>query len=174
MRILLDCDGILADFVGATLDYLNMGPVVKGYMLTPDQVDGCDIAKSLGLDDFDSGRLYSHWRSAGFASALKPYYGAKDFVRELRKRGDVVVVTTPLKDSLTWCWERTAWLSRHYGLTDVVFTRDKSLVSGDVLIDDHPTQLQNFPGRRILLDRPWNRSADLPRVYSYSEILGAL
>jgi len=167
MRILLDCDGVLADFVGSVLGRLP-------WVLKHEHVTCMDIQKSLDLGPTYTAMLNHELRRQGFASLIRPLHGSKKFVRELKKRGEITVVTRPMTDSPTWVWERVGWLYKHFGLERIEFTDRKDLVPGDVLIDDDPENLVRFPGRRILLDQPWNRGADLPRVYSYNEILGEL
>ena len=167
MNILLDCDGILADFVGSVLRLLPGD-------LTHEHVTSMDIQKSLALGPSNIAMLTRELCGQNFASLIKPLHGSKKFVRELKKRGEITVVTRPMTNSPTWVWERIGWLYKHFGLEHIEFTDRKDLVPGDVLIDDDPENLVTFPGRRILLDQPWNRGADLPRMYSYNEILGAL
>ncbi len=176
-RILLDVDGVLADFVSETLGYLR-----RTWKLdyTADDITQWDICESLKLPVHVQEALKRRWRTIGFCAALEPYAGAKDFVRQLREIGPVICVTSPMNDSRTWASEREQWLVNHFGfrLEEVVSIRDKSIVSGDVMIDDSAVNLlTTIAPTRILFDRPWNRAdvaLQFTRAHSYQEILGLL
>lgn len=71
-------------------------------------------------------------------------------------------------------------MADHFGFQskDVIFSKRKDLIRGDVLIDDGPQNLQHFAGWRVLVDRPWNQDADARgfdwRCRTYSQILDAV
>jgi 5'(3')-deoxyribonucleotidase len=70
----------------------------------------------------------------------------------------VVAVTAPLAESDFWTFERARWLGRRgFRKEDIVFASDKSLVTGDVLIDDGQHNIDSFRGPGVLIARPWNR-----------------
>lgn len=154
MKILLDCDGVLADFVGATLDVLRRD---CGLSFTADEVTRHDICTTLRLPTNEVAHVKSVWRSLGFASSIEPYPEALAGVESLKKLGEIVVVTAPMAHSLTWAGEREQWLAWHFGLTDIISTREKQHVVGDVMIDDMMENLLTSPARsRVLFRRPWN------------------
>ncbi len=163
MKLLLDCDGILSDFVGASLRYLQQA---HGLKFTPEQVTEHDICKALSLDNITAIWLQHEWRMPGFCLGIEPYPGSKDFVESLKQLGDIVVVTAPMAAARPWMYERLEWLEYHYGLTDVVFTKHKHHVAGDVMIDDNEGNLLTSLAKyKVLFRRPWNQTAGADSTY---------
>jgi 5'(3')-deoxyribonucleotidase len=158
VRILLDVDGVLADFPSTALRYINER-AGREYLLG--DIEEHDILKALCLthwqDDFD------RWCSeTDVCRELEPYDGARAFVDALREIGEVVCVTSPYGAVPTWQHSRLAWLKEHVGIEkrDVVFCKRKELVRGNLLIDDKIENVEAFGadggGMGLLFTRPWN------------------
>ena len=176
--ILTDVDGVLLDFTGAVCDALGC-PVETvteynlGSCLTPEQMKTVEKLS----------------RQRGFCSVIPWYPGARDFLAALLTWGDVYAVTAPWK-AVTWAWERTQVLSSHLSPSRVlsVPAEAKSLVRGDVLLEDNPkigaAWLERHPGGLVILfDRPWNRPTSresyaahprMKRVGTYDQALSLL
>ena len=45
-------------------------------------------------------------------------------------------------------------------------TSRKYLIRGDILFDDSPGVLGNFPGIRVVMDRPYNQQVEGFRIYN--------
>lgn len=135
-RVLLDCDGILANFVDAAIAMIN---AEFGHSFTPADVTRFDIAGSLGLTP-DQASLFK--RRIGeiqdFARHLKPYDGAREGVALLRAVADVYIVTSPWNSNPTWMHDREWWLDKHFGIkhANVIHTSAKHVCVGDVFVDD--------------------------------------
>jgi len=171
-RILLDVDGVLADFVTPAAKWARRNGHRNAYH---DNCTKWDVLESWGLQAFQP-QFDQFCSRKGFCKSLPVYPGAVEFVEQLRRLGEVIVVTSPLSCSPYWCHERTIWLAEHFGFRskDVIFAKRKELVCGDVLIDDGPHNLETFANFRLLLDRPWNRESTPPRTLrrrNYQEIL---
>ena len=86
--ILLDVDGVVADFEGA----VRCTVAEVGYVLPT--LTEWNFTANLSAEVFD------HYRDRasqpGWCAAIEPYPGAERFVAELRTLGDVVAVTAPL------------------------------------------------------------------------------
>lgn len=135
-RVLLDCDGVLADFIGGALRIVN---TMLGTGYVPTDVTEFDFTKSLGLPAraaADVKRMIG--ATHGFAASLAVLPGAVDGVRRLREVADVYVVTSPWNSNPTWMSEREAWLDRHFAIPhrQVIHTAAKHICVGDVLVDD--------------------------------------
>jgi 5'(3')-deoxyribonucleotidase len=174
-RILLDIDGVCADFIGACCAKVSAPPY--NYAVTPADVTHFQLEKC--LPNSIANLMFSFASMEGFCEELPWYPGAKEFVAELHKLGEVVVVTSPLKSSRTWCWERRQWLLGH--VNKIVHTQHKEMVYGDVLIEDslsnaHKWSNAHRAGKVVLVDRPWNQDVFDGfgvRVKSYEEALKA-
>jgi 5'-nucleotidase len=81
--------------------------------------------------------------SRGFYRNLPPVPGAIKAVTDLLAEGfGVYICTSPLEQYQHCVLEKYEWVEEHLGsefTTRVILTRDKTLVRGDVLIDDKPT-----------------------------------
>lgn len=185
-RILVDCDGVLADFLSDALKIINRKTKRKGKdRFTEDHITQWDICGSVGMP-----HLWSEINKAasrkGFCRKIKPYEHAKDGIALLRSAGEVFVVTSPLSTP-HWTYERGQWLDEHFSVkkTHVIHTDAKHVVVGDTLIDDKLDNCINWAkhhpdGVALIWDATYNRKTpdDLPenvhRVKSWEEVLGFL
>lgn len=174
-RILLDVDGVLADFIGPVVTWANSLRRAGGPPHTREQITQFDMLKAWGIAHM-WGELDRHVVKPGFCEALEPVPGAREFVAALSRTAEVVIVTSPWKTSPTWCFERRNWLEKCMGWTgEVMFTKRKDLVRGDVLIDDAAEHTDAFPGVGLLLDQPWNQHATKSlRVANFGQALDRL
>lgn len=78
----------------------------------------------------------------GFYRGLKEIPGAKKVLRAAVAAGhDVRIVSSPFVSNPTCASDKFDWLVRHFGQSwaqRLVLTNDKTVVHGDVLIDDKP------------------------------------
>jgi len=118
----------------------------------------------------------------GFFGNLFPVPGAKEALLKLSKSWcKVAICSTPRPGLLHTEEEKMIWIERNLGkqfLKDVVFTQDKTLVEGNILIDDKPdiAGANLCPGwKQILWDMSFNRqSLIVPRVRNWQEALDLL
>lgn len=161
-RVLLDVDGVLADFVSAFLIVVGRE---TGVVATPEQVTGFDICASLDLTREQASRVK---RSIGswprFARDLTVYPGAIEGVAKLRSIADVYIVTSPWNSNPTWTHDREDWLMRHFGIPHarVTHTSAKYLCRGDFLVDDKVSaieawQAEHPDSRGIVWNTPHNQ-----------------
>ena len=150
--IVLDCDGVLADFVGA---------LAKGFEFDPEIVTEHDLRHVFG-------EKWPHMVTAicseGWCSQVPMYEGAQELYKGLAKLGRVIIATSPW-DSETWCCERTRWIRERFPKPNIVFARDKHDVRGDVLIEDSAESVEGWIDHlepAILVDRPWNKHWNSP------------
>jgi 5'(3')-deoxyribonucleotidase len=177
-RILVDVDGVLADFVGGTLDELHR---LGGPRLTPEHWvtwDGLDIMPEEFRED-----VKNAWRRQGFCENLREYPEAFLAVMTLRQILPVHFVTAPLPLSKFWYQERHDWLvdrfqARHSG--DITFTHEKHGIHGIALVDDKPSHIEEWQdehpyGLAILYAQPYNKPMPgVMRTNDWSEIVRAI
>jgi 5'(3')-deoxyribonucleotidase len=152
-RVGIDCDGVICDFPAAVLAW-------AGAAYTRESITQHDMLKAWN-EEHRQAELDAHCSQVGWCESLPVIEGAQAFVERLRRNFEVIVVTSPYSAVPTWTSERITWLQRHFGIPkrDVVFCKRKDLVHTHALVDDKIENLANFPGVRILVDHPWNRSA---------------
>ena len=87
-------------------------------------------------------RAVEIYGSPGFFAELPPIAGALDAARRLAAAGhDVRICTAPIDPYRHCVGEKIAWAEEHLGVEwarRVILTKDKTLVRGDILIDDKP------------------------------------
>lgn len=139
---LLDLDGTLADYDGAIAD----------------RMFGDRHLQALGLEKA------RHLISAepGFFLNLKPLPDGFMIVEVLRELGFSFHVATkgPRTKPLAWT-EKLMWCDKHLPGIPVTITSDKSLIRGDVLVDDWPPYVEawlrsNPNGKAIMPFRSYN------------------
>lgn len=141
-RVLLDVDGVLADFLTPFLHHINH---YWGTSHTLDDMTKWDMYDSFDVPQEIRRLVDSKINEAGFAQTLKLLPGAKDGVAELQRIADVYIVTSPWS-SPTWHHDRRLWLKEHFGIGGnyLITTKAKHVVAGDVLIDDKTSTLEHW------------------------------
>ena len=120
--------------------------------------------------------LFVPLKDPSFWGSLSPMPFAQDVVRQLIDDGPVDKVVTSSHYSTVP--PKMAWLFQHYPFLcwkDVIIAHDKTLINGDVLIDDGIHSLENAIYKKLLFDQPHNRSYDaeehgMIRVHDWKEI----
>lgn len=176
MIILLDCDGVLGDFVTPALRVVDR---LTGKQYLHDDVTDWDLG--LLVPERMRDVFWNELAGPGFTCAMKPYPGAQDAVARMRESHEVYVVTAHMKNARTWVYDRDAWLAEHFGFTadHIVHTKAKQLVRGDLFVDDNPGNVAKWSaanprGRGFLYDRPYNRDANAARVHGWGDVLDEL
>lgn len=153
-RLLLDMDGVIADVYA---QYIRLEYNHSGVLYTPDMFNGKLEAEIIP-------NCIKHVTSEGFFRTAPVMEGSIEGVRLLNDRYQLYIVSsaTEYPKSLP---EKQAWLNEYFPFISwrqMVFCGDKSVVSGDIMVDDHPKNLDYFIGRRILFTQPHNIFLDKP------------
>nr|XP_019571541.1 PREDICTED: 5'(3')-deoxyribonucleotidase, mitochondrial isoform X1 [Rhinolophus sinicus] len=95
-------------------------------------------------------KAISIWESENFFFELEPLPGAVEAVKQMASLENtaVFICTSPIKKYKYCPYEKYAWVEKHFGphfLEQVVLTRDKTVVSADLLIDDRPDITGKWP-----------------------------
>lgn len=180
-RILLDVDGVFANFIAGCLPHVHW---ITGRRHDHDDVDQFMIEKALDLDTDETRFLYEQVATEGWCRRLPAYQGAKEAIIALREFSEVWAVTQPYP-SRTWAHERDTWLVEGFGfdINDVLHVRSKAkhAIDGDVLIEDKPSTLIEWQewhpdGYGILFERAYNKSCEWTgaRVRDWNELLSVV
>jgi len=179
-RFLLDIDGVVADFLASAFDILHK---ITGRRYVATDLHDWDIFETVPREHEDA--FYDAWGEPGTCFSIPVIPGSHEGVQGLQERGDLYVVTSPMASVKTWTNERDRWLQKHFGIPHkrVVHTASKFLVSGDVLIEDKPSNLikwlEHHPeGIGILWSQPYNERVNLGsrvhRVRSWEDVFAVL
>jgi 5'-nucleotidase len=167
MIVLVDMDGVVADF--ETGFYLAWSQLETGFPAIP----VADRMLPRVRDQYPShlAKLVKEiCQAPGFYSNLPAIPGAIAGVLSMLEQGhQVAFCTSPLTAYRNCVLEKFEWIEQHFGagFTDrIVMTKDKTLVTGDVLIDDQP-HIQGLlvpTWQHVIYTQPYNLSAIGPRM----------
>lgn len=173
--ILLDCDGVLADFVGHMIKALR----AVGHDVA-DDVTAYDFLRQFGEKTGNSARAILGGRD--FWRTLPPYDEAQWGVEAMREHGHTIVVaTSPWISCVGWAETRRTWLDKHFDVDhgDVLVGMRKEMIRAGAFVDDRAEVVQkwdaenhrhNNDGIALLMDRGWTKSAPASlRRFSWCE-----
>lgn len=163
MKIFVDVDDVCADLMPAWLARYN-----RDYQdsLTREQITGWSLLEHVkpecGL------KIYDYLEDPTLYDDVGLIDGALNGVNSLREMGHRVIFATSSTNGAAG--RKLRWLIEHDFLKqnpkrvyhDYIEIHDKSLLAGDVLIDDGPHNVKNFKGLGVLMRRPHNRGEEWP------------
>lgn len=138
MIILVDMDGVLADFESNMAQrWLALHPQGPTYPRERDTWDAWEI-----LPDHTKDTFIEIMCEEGFFHTMPPIPGSLEAVQEMSRLGhEVFLCTAPVISSDICSMEKVMWVRKHLGTAYVkrmIITSDKTVVHGDLLIDDKP------------------------------------
>lgn len=176
MRIGIDIDGVVANFVAALV------PLVKnryGLALRERDIYVHDLDLVLGVMQYEVMDLVRQ----AIKCDLEPYPGAILGLRRLRRQHEVTLVTSRPVDMMD---VTKAWLSRrgiphddllHFGEG----SKHHNELGFHVFVDDHLRETFGFVGKVpciIIFDRPWNRTFNagglFKRAHNWRELVSII
>jgi len=140
MKILLDVDGVVADMLPYIISYAKLEISIEdirhwNFFLDLNESDLVKAKEAMVSYDF--------WRS------LPIIEGAHEGVKTLESYGhDVYWLTALYRPCLDYPRARIEWLEENFDVhqDNIVITRTKALVSGDIFIDDKIENLDSWAG----------------------------
>ena len=174
MKILLDFDEVLNTMVSHWVDTLNC---VYGTSVIFEDVIEWNMRKAFPTLTEDE--IYNPLHLQTFWNNVEIMPGAKEGIQKLLSQGhEIYIVTSAHPDTIKW---KAEWLQRELpeiSWAQVIVANDKSLIKGDVLIDDGLHNLYRGNYKKVLFDKPWNRQVDkskltdtIHRVHNWEEIV---
>ena len=168
MRILIDMDGVIADFDGEFLKRWQERHPDKIYVPLTERTTF--YVKQQYPDELKS--LVSEIvLEPGFFRDMMPIDGGKEALFEMDRMGfEVFICTSPMSTYKNCVLEKFEWVDRVLGpqwVKRIILTKDKTLVKADYLIDDKPeiTGVEDTPSwEHTLYDRPYNRGINKKRI----------
>ncbi len=188
MRVLLDVDGVVANYLATAVQKTYDVNRALGLetVFREDDFDEWDIDKVFerkvkkGYASLFIERFWAEMGKPGVIESLEPYPGAKVVTRIMSSSSELLFVTSPTTSNPTWGYERTNWIRRMLGFSanHVIITKAKHAVQGDVFVDDKPEnvitwQEHNPHGKGLLLDRRYNQNIGfrIPRIENLGKVV---
>lgn len=164
LNIVVDVDDVLMDCNGYALRLLS---AEDGVLYSVKDITGW------GINGTPVDRRLKFFNERFFFETQQPFEGARRFLNELMKKGDVTIVTAIDPRFVGERMRRIAQLFPEFPLDHVILGSRKDRVTADVMIDDG---LHNLLSAKVtlpvLFDQPWNRSVSgICRVSGYDEVL---
>lgn len=169
MRIKLDVDGVIKNIIDTSIQ------IYKEFYDSKDNTKYDDIkiydmsVAMPGITDFY--KFFTQHGKYIFGEA-KPYPGAVDFMNSLKNKGhDIAICTNQFKGNEKYTLQ---WLEQyHIPYDSVHFVKDKTIVKGDLLIDDCIDNLVACQNNHMVAcyDQPWNQDWKGTRFMNYSQAL---
>jgi len=161
MTILLDFDEVLNTMVSTWIAYLNN---THGTSVTFDDLKEWDMRKA--FPNLTENEIYKPLHLQAFWEEVKIMPGAREGVHNLLSYGhDIYIVTSSYPNTIKW---KAEWLQRELpeiSWSHVIVANNKSLIKGDILVDDGLHNLCEGSFTKVLFDKPWNRQIDRTRFH---------
>ena len=158
--ILVDMDGVLTDFEGRFLqEWKKKFPHHPHVPLEKRETFYLEENYPDGLKK-DIENIFS---APGFFENLDKIPGGKEALTRMEALGhEVLICTSPISRYENCVLEKYHWISKNLGYEwtkRMIVTKDKTLIFGDILIDDKPehTGLRIPSWKYVLFDAPYNR-----------------
>ena len=170
--ILVDMDDTIEHLTDAWIDWLNHR---YGTEVSKNDITSWNFSKA--FPTLTEEEAYSPLYIDDFWDTVEPMDGAYEALTQLREDGhEIFIVTSSAYQTIQAKMNKVLFKYFPFITWDhVIVASRKQMVHGDVLIDDAPHNLENFPGERILMNAPHNRNYpaeenDMWRVDNWQEI----
>jgi len=167
MKIFLDVDGVLADFVGTSARYMGFDPKA---------VTQWDFYAQIGTTDKEFwDRVISHGRE--FWSSMDCYPWCRQLFDACQAAAPVSLLTAPPPRAdvrPNGIAGRVEWIHATFGESFKSYyagcIKEMLATPDTLLIDDSDSNCKKFQsagGKVILFPRPWNENRDIEEPYSF-------
>jgi 5'-nucleotidase len=171
--ILIDMDGVLADFDRGCLE--KMKELFPKFIIMIDKSSMYHISEEYALRDETFKKIMdSIIKSPGFYENLPLIENAQGILNSLEFDGyEVFICTSPPRETEN-INGKYIWIEKNFGpkwRKKIIMTHDKTLIHGDILIDDKPkiTGAIEPSFTHILFDQPYNRNENKPRITQWKD-----
>lgn len=156
-KILVDLDSTLNNFDYAVLEEASCR-TGKPYNYN----DCVAFDFKIGFGEYAGQVMHDIFHEPGWFNRLEPLPEMTNLVKRLSNSGyEIVIVSSLPEKSPTAAYDKVLWCGRYLPFVpfdNLVWTRGKHHILGDLLIDDAVHNVVEFPGRSILLPKPYNRT----------------
>ena len=172
MLILIDMDDVLADFDGEVYTRWNKLHPDK-FIVPPDKRNCFYLHEEMPDESRELIREIN--TSEGFIANLPEIPGSIEAVKEISALGhSVFICTAPLIRYRYCVKEKYQWVEEHLGcewIEKLVLTRDKTIIRGDILIDDKPkiTGVAEPVWEHVIYEKSYNREIKGQRRLTWND-----
>jgi 5'-nucleotidase len=173
MNVLIDVDDTICDFVSIWLECYGAD---YNHKLTKEDILTWDLSHYVkpecGIKVYD----YLKMDNLNLYYCVSPIDGALEGIKRIEDLGHKIVFVT----AMDYRNRKAEWLVVNgffpvYSNRDYVVSEDKSLIRGDLLIDDNCDNVISFGCEKAwLFTQPWNKCCHLDRVNNWDEIIRRL
>jgi 5'-nucleotidase len=161
-KVIVDMDGVMADVYHQLIQFEKRD--------TGNEVEISTLTGRPEIEAFPNGK--KHVNEVGFFRTLP-------VMEYLNDKYELYIVSAGMEfpNSLR---EKYDWLAEYFPFISweqIVLCGSKRVVSGDVMIDDYPKNLDHFSGERFIFTQPHNELIEnetYTRVDSWEEIMNIL
>lgn len=166
-RLAVDQDNVIADLVAEWVRRYNYD---YSDNLKPEQINAWNWDH---LCKPNCGKkIYDYMDDPELFANLPVIENSQEVLLELTHTYDIYIATAPF--NINNVVPKNNWLLKHFPFLDTdkfVFTRDKSIIHTDYLLDDKPSNLEGFIGNKILFSAPHNTNENrFERVNNWLEV----
>jgi 5'(3')-deoxyribonucleotidase len=152
IRIGVDLDNVLNNL---NTEWINTYNKLNDDSLTIEDIKSWDFHKYTK----NGNEIYTYLNNDLFAK-LKPLPYSIEATKHIMKCHELYVVTASYPNTIE---VKMNWLQEyfpHISYDNVIICQRKDLVNVDLLIDDSPENILNFPKDVIVMDYAWNRDVN--------------
>lgn len=178
MVILIDQDGVLADFEQGIIDEWRRRYPSEPFVPISERKN---FYAQLDYEEEKRYRIDEIMSACGFFLNLNPVPGGIEAVKEILGIGhDVRICTAPISNFENCVREKYLWVEKFFGrefTRRIIISKDKTFVRGNFLIDDRPS-IENShlaEWEHVLFDAPYNLQVSNKRRMTWKnwkEVLG--
>lgn len=163
--LVLDCDGVLADWHEHAFYILNK---LLNSNYSVNDLKEWDIDELLEDSSISKNKFWEAINSSTMVQDLNPYKEALIGVAKLKEIADIYVCTSPMVNYPNWIIQRNKWLNKHFDINPkkVIHTSAKYLVSANIFVDDHPNNIQKWIDRQNGIAVLWKRGYNANHEYA--------
>ncbi len=166
--LLIDMDHVMADL---TSQYIKYYKAVTGIQIKWNELLGKPEAEAFP----DPGLIKMFPHTPGFFRRAKVVADSQSVIKELNEVFELYIVSAAMEFPQSLI-EKYHWLHEYFPFikkSQIIFCGSKKNISGDYMIDDHLTNLNNFNGVKLLFTATHNININLEgyhRVDSWIEV----
>jgi 5'-nucleotidase len=166
IKIGIDLDSVLNNLNEKWLEAYNK---VYNDKLTINDIHSWDMTMYVKPE---CGKKIYGFLNESLLETLTPLPDSIQVTKKLSEKHDLYIVTATHYKNVE---VKVEWIKKyfpHINPSKIIICEDKNLINVDLLIDDAPHNILNFPKRTIVLDYAWNRSlpSNYPRAKNWNEI----